>query len=83
MADKDDANKRSSYAAKQESLKARVLDEALKIVPFEGWTSKMMSQAAKVAKLDPSQIHHFFPKGVLDLIAFWSARMDRESEEFA
>jgi len=81
MADKEDANKRSSYAAKQEGLKALVLEAALKIVPFEGWTSKMMSQAAKAAKLDPSQIHHLFPKGALDLIAFWSARMDRESEE--
>ena len=75
------ASAQGAYSAKQDRLKARVLEEALEIVPFEGWTSKMMAQAAKAAEIPASQIHHLFPKGALGLISYWSARMDRKSAQ--
>ncbi len=53
-----------------------LLDAALRDAAFDGWTDTMLAGAAKRAGLPKGAPALYFPGGVVDVIAFWSDRMD-------
>ena len=58
-----------------------VLDAALNLAPFDGWTSSMLKQAVRDAKLPDGADELYFPGGPLELIEFWNAECDRIVEQ--
>lgn len=59
----------------------RILNAALDLIPFEGWTDKMLAQAVEAAALPQGADALYFPEGVLDLLAFWSEQLNDEAAE--
>jgi ubiquinone biosynthesis protein COQ9 len=57
-----------------------ILDAALKLAPFEGWTDIMLRQAVQNIDLPDGAQDLYFPDGALELIAFWSAQMDKAAQ---
>jgi len=62
------------------SLKAAVLDAALPHVPFDGFTDKVLAEAAAEAGLDKIMIARLFPEGPLSLVEAFSDSIDAEME---
>jgi ubiquinone biosynthesis protein COQ9 len=60
-----------------------LLQQALKLAPFEGWTDAMLSRAAEKAGLSPQQMQLCFPHGVSDALEFFAREMDRKMAEGA
>lgn len=65
-----------SDAAREAIFKA-----ALKHVPFEGWTSKNLRMATADAGLPDGAEELYFPGGALELIRYWSGRMDAQTAD--
>lgn len=63
------------------AARGALLEIALKRAPFEGWTRIMMSRAAVEAGVSRSEVAAAFPKGVSDLLEFWSDRLDESMAE--
>ena len=61
-------------------IRASVLAAALELAPFEGWTARTLAEAAASAGVDPGALELACPRGVLDLLAYWSAECDRAME---
>lgn len=61
--------------------KSRLLDEMLKHVPFEGWTADSMQHAAVLAGITPVSLTLLFPKGVVDVIDFFTVKADQDMVE--
>ncbi len=57
-----------------------ILEAALKIAPFEGWTALTLKRAARDAGYPDGSAELYFENGVGDLLTFWSAELDREAE---
>jgi ubiquinone biosynthesis protein COQ9 len=74
------ANPKKPAAAAQEDWAAtteqQVLDEALKLVPQEGWTWRMAILAGKAAGLSEGETELLLPQGPADLAALLSRRHD-------
>lgn len=56
--------------------RAKLLDAALQRAPFEGWTPVMLRRAAEDAGLPRSTLAAAFPKGVADVLKYWSLTAD-------
>ena len=56
--------------------RAKILDDALPHVPFEGWAARTLRLAAEDAGLDPSVAELAFPGGPVDVIEYWSTVAD-------
>lgn len=54
----------------------QVLDQALRLVPQEGWTSRMVRLAGQAAGLSPGETELLLPQGAADLAALLSRRHD-------
>ena len=63
------------------SPRDRLLDAALPLIAFEGWTDKMLGQAVIAAELPEGAEDLYFPEGVLDLLAYWSERLNQRANE--
>ena len=63
----------TDFAAEAE---ARVLDEALRLAPDQGWTWAMTYAAARAAGLSAGEAELLLPRGPKDLAALWSRRCD-------
>jgi ubiquinone biosynthesis protein COQ9 len=61
-----------------EPAREAVLDLALRRAPAEGWTPTTLRSAAREAGYAESVVDAAFPKGVSDLLAFWSEALDRQ-----
>lgn len=59
-----------------ETARAALLKAALVEAPFEGWTAAMMDNAAAAAGVAPAVREAAFPKGVRDLLRYWSQETD-------
>lgn len=59
---------------KTDSAKTAILEAALKLAPFDGWTDSMLAKAAEKAELPKGADALYFPDGVLELIGYWSAQ---------
>lgn len=59
------------------SAEARILDAALPLVPELGWTSRLVSAAAKACGFSPGDAELLLPNGARDLAVLLSRRHDR------
>jgi ubiquinone biosynthesis protein COQ9 len=59
-----------------ETTEQQVLDVALKIVPHEGWTSRLATMAGKACGLSAGETELLLPHGAADLAALLSRRHD-------
>ena len=59
----------------------QVLDQALKLVPHDGWTSRMAKLAGKAAGLSEGETELLLPQGPADLAALLSRRHDAKALE--
>jgi ubiquinone biosynthesis protein COQ9 len=60
-----------------EEERRAILAECLVLAPFDGWTAGMLRNAAITAEVDPAAVRAAFPKGVSDVLRFWSGEADR------
>ena len=61
-----------------------ILEKALQIAPFEGWTDTMLAQATDEAGLPEGADELYFPEGVLGLLDYWHRQTrDRLEAEIA
>ena len=58
-----------------------ILEAALKAAAFEGWTDVMLERAATAAGLPDGAGRLYFPDGPVQLIRYWSDRMDAAARE--
>lgn len=56
----------------------RILDEALKLVPFDGWNAKTLADAAEHAGFDPKYAQIAFPEGTADAVDFFMRCLDKQ-----
>jgi ubiquinone biosynthesis protein COQ9 len=63
------------------TLKAAIVDAALPHVPFDGFTDKVLQQAAKEAGADKDDVTRLFPDGAPSLVEACSQFADEELEK--
>lgn len=63
-----------------DTLRARLLDAALPNVAFDGWTTRLMREAARAAGISHGEMRLAFPGGILDLVDCFLADGDRRME---
>lgn len=63
------------------TLKAAVVEAALPHIPFDGFTDKVLSDAAAEAGVDARDIPRLFPDGPLSLVEAFSDTADRDMED--
>lgn len=68
--------KQTARADGFEAARRDILNAALKRAPFEGWTPATLAAAGRDAKADRSTVAAAFPRGVGDLLTFWSDEND-------
>jgi ubiquinone biosynthesis protein COQ9 len=59
-----------------EHIRARILPLFLDRVPFDGWTSRTLADAAREAGTSRAAISAAFPQGVSDVLRYWSEQSD-------
>ncbi|MGB6318035.1 MAG: COQ9 family protein, partial [Litorimonas sp.] len=64
-----------------EDARNAILDAVLRDAAFDGWTDTMLAGAARSAGLPKGAPALYFPGGVIDVIEFWSERMDAAASE--
>ncbi len=62
-----------------DDIRARLLPAALKAAVFEGFTSRMLANAAKSAGISDAELAAAFPAGALGLVEYWSSMADLAS----
>ena len=60
-----------------EEARDAILDALLSHVPFDGWSEAAIRRAAEDLNIAPEYIRIAFPDGMVEVIAFFSARADR------
>jgi len=63
--------------------KLEVLKQALKIVPFEGWSNRIMEAASVKAGFEPDFCYLLFKNGVHDLVDLYAENLDDRMVEKA
>ena len=56
--------------------KLQILNQALKIVPFDGWSNQMMENDTEKAGFDSNTCFLLFKNGVSDLVDFYANQLD-------
>ena len=64
-----------------EAAREAILPLVLENTAFDGWTSRMLENAARAADIDSPTLHAAFPGGVRDVIRYWSAQSDAAMTE--
>lgn len=59
----------------------QILNESLKIVPFEGWTTKTLVEATQIAGLDKNYAKIAFSGGVGELVDMYIRQLDEKMLE--
>ncbi|WP_439817643.1 COQ9 family protein [Zavarzinia sp. CC-PAN008] len=59
-----------------DSLKQRLLEAALPAVPFDGWTQRLLRDAAMAVGVSEAEAQDAFPGGPIALLAFFSHDLD-------
>jgi len=57
-----------------------ILQAALKIAPFEGWTPLTLKRAVRAAGQPTGADALYFEKGVGDLLNYWASKLDMQAE---
>jgi len=74
----------SSKSARTDQVarhRAAILEAALPHVAFDGWTTKVMREAADAASISHGEMRLAFPGGITDLVDCFLADGDRRMEE--
>lgn len=58
-------------------VRAKVLAAALPNAAFDGWSGRLLAEAAKAAKISDGELRLAFPKGAVDLIDYFLSEGDR------
>ncbi|MEQ8354758.1 MAG: COQ9 family protein [Kiloniellaceae bacterium] len=80
MAEDHDETRRGGRAGAAETLarqRLRLLEAALRHVPFDGWTWTALDAGARDLALAPGEAARLFPGGPLELVRAFSAEADR------
>ena len=77
----DAPEKKSEKPKSEAATKDAILKAALKDAAFDGFTDAVLAKAGKSAGADKATIARLFPEGVLSLIEFFSASVDKAMEE--
>ncbi|NNE41084.1 MAG: COQ9 family protein [Marinicaulis sp.] len=56
--------------------RAKILDEMLKKAVFDGWSRRALNDAARDVGVDSATLKAAFPKGVSDVLRYWSSETD-------
>jgi ubiquinone biosynthesis protein COQ9 len=80
MSDSKSTRRRKTAEADDATLRARVAAAALSAIPFEGFTDKVLTEAAKTAGVDAKALPRLFPDGPLGLVSALSKLWDDEME---
>ena len=64
-----------------EAARRAILDHCLALAPFDGWTGRMLADAIRAANIDAATAKAAFPRGVRDVIRYWSAVTDETMAE--
>lgn len=81
MPDRPQAKKTRPRVDHVEVAREKILAAALPNVAFDGWTTRLMSDAATAAGVGHGEMRLAFPGGVLDLVDYFLADGDRRMEE--
>ena len=60
-----------------ESAREKILGVALGRAAFDGWTGQMLDTAARDSGINPATLIAAFPRGIRDLLRFWSEENDQ------
>ena len=66
--------------SKPDKIRNSILQAALKIAPFEGWTALTLKRAVREADYPDGMADLYFEGGVGELLTFWSSALDRQAE---
>jgi len=61
-------------------IRDTILDAALKIAPFEGWTDLTLKRAVRDAELAEGSERLYFETGISSVLDYWAARLDAKTE---
>ena len=61
-------------------LQQKILDAALPLIVFEGWTMRTLGHAAETLGLPKIDAERAFPGGVVECLMLWSQENDRQME---
>ncbi len=64
-----------------DDVKERVLKAALPLVPFDGWCDRVLREAGRAANVADVDVRAAFPRGVIDLVAYYADDADRRMAE--
>lgn len=64
-----------------DNIRESILNQALKIAPFEGWTPLTLKRAVRAADLPEGSDELYFEGGVGELLGFWSQRLDVQAQK--
>lgn len=60
-----------------DEVRTAILEKMLELVPFEGWTVEVLRRAAAEAGYDRAVQRQAFPRGVIDIISYYSHVADQ------
>ena len=60
-----------------DDVKRCVLEAALPLVPFDGWTDRMLREAGKAAGAGEAEVRAAFPRGIIDLVVLYADDADK------
>lgn len=63
-----------------DDIRDRILDAALKIAPFEGWTTLTLKRAVENAELPQGTGDLYFESGISGLLDHWASQLDKSAE---
>lgn len=64
-----------------DKIRDAILEAALKIAPFEGWTALTLKRAVRDAGYPDGMAELYFEGGIGELLTFWSAALDHQAEQ--
>lgn len=64
-----------------DEIRDKLLDAALSEAVFAGWSAATLQTAAKQAGIDPGAVDLACPRGVVDLLVYWSHAADKKMLE--
>ena len=70
-----------SSMSQPNDIRDAILSAALKIAPFEGWTSLTLKRAAQDAGYAAGADELYFEGGVGEMLTYWSKALDRQAEQ--
>ena len=65
--------------SKPDKIRDDILQAALKIAPFEGWTALTLKRAVRERSYPDGMAELYFEGGVGDLLTYWSTSLDNQA----